>query len=445
MRGAAARVVNSLVFSPEEAKYLKAIFRWTETSSPSDDPDEWRRRQEEEDEKKRQQLLQQKPAGELRILVIGAKGTGKSALLTWFAHGTFGNDTAPSDPLYERGCRRPILLDEPDAIIPSPPGTASTTGTATTTTTTTTTTPASTATRTTAQTSRETSFTSHHFSKPAIATSTARETSNDNLQTYIIDALEMPSKNLHSNPLLAQALSITEGAALLFSVRDESSLRLAQGLAEFMREHFSPPEPATTTTPNLPASISSPEVSTHSFSKPWKRQKRPTTSSSFSNPPPPPPQLVKHHPDRGRPYPILLVGTKTDSYPDSDPATDPYSLLRSPSTTTRKISPSKGFQTARGMGLPPNHPAPTQYLETSALTGEGVEEVFRMLGREVLRARRIVLEQREKKMGRGVSAFLGGGERGGDGARNEREGRRRWWLGGWLKKRRKRRSVVEGS
>jgi hypothetical protein len=83
MRGAAARVVNSLVFSPEEAKYLKAIFRWTETSSPSDDPDEWRRRQEEEDEKKRQQLLQQKPAGELRILVIGAKGTGKSALLTW--------------------------------------------------------------------------------------------------------------------------------------------------------------------------------------------------------------------------------------------------------------------------------------------------------------------------------------------------------------------------
>jgi phage terminase large subunit-like protein len=72
-------MVNSVVWTPEEAKYLKAIFRWQETTPTLDD--EKRRRQAEEAERRRQQE-QQKPAGEFRVLVIGGRGTGKTAILT---------------------------------------------------------------------------------------------------------------------------------------------------------------------------------------------------------------------------------------------------------------------------------------------------------------------------------------------------------------------------
>lgn len=75
----ATKMVNSVVWTPEEAKYLKAIFRWQETTSTLDD--EKRRQQAEEAERRRQQE-QQKPAGEFRVLVIGGRGTGKTAILT---------------------------------------------------------------------------------------------------------------------------------------------------------------------------------------------------------------------------------------------------------------------------------------------------------------------------------------------------------------------------
>jgi hypothetical protein len=73
-----SRMVNSFVWSAEEAKYLKAIFRWQETAPSSDE--ERRRRQAEEDERRRQE--EQKPVGEFRVLVIGGRGTGKTAILT---------------------------------------------------------------------------------------------------------------------------------------------------------------------------------------------------------------------------------------------------------------------------------------------------------------------------------------------------------------------------
>lgn len=70
-------MVNSLVWTAEEAKYLKAIFNWQETTSCDDDE---RRRCEQEEALRRKQ--QQKPAGEIRILVVGGRGTGKTAILT---------------------------------------------------------------------------------------------------------------------------------------------------------------------------------------------------------------------------------------------------------------------------------------------------------------------------------------------------------------------------
>ncbi|KAK3897841.1 hypothetical protein C8A05DRAFT_38585, partial [Staphylotrichum tortipilum] len=70
-------MVNSLVWTPEEAKYLKAIFRWQETPGLDDE----KRRRQAEDTRRRHEE-QQKPAGEFRILVIGGRGTGKTAILT---------------------------------------------------------------------------------------------------------------------------------------------------------------------------------------------------------------------------------------------------------------------------------------------------------------------------------------------------------------------------
>ncbi len=73
-------MVNSVAWTAEEAKYLKAIFRWQENATPPDD--EKRRRQAEDAARRRKEEQHQKPVGEFRVLVIGGRGTGKTALLT---------------------------------------------------------------------------------------------------------------------------------------------------------------------------------------------------------------------------------------------------------------------------------------------------------------------------------------------------------------------------
>lgn len=55
-------------------------------------------------------------------------------------------------------------------------------------------------------------------------------------QPYLVDALEMPSKHLSSNPMLEQALAITEAAVLVYDVHSPESLTLTKGLAEFVRD-----------------------------------------------------------------------------------------------------------------------------------------------------------------------------------------------------------------
>jgi hypothetical protein len=72
-------MVNSLVWTAEEAKYLKAVLRWHDSTS---DEKRARRAEEEASRRRRRQQEQEKPAGEFRVLVIGARGTGKTAILT---------------------------------------------------------------------------------------------------------------------------------------------------------------------------------------------------------------------------------------------------------------------------------------------------------------------------------------------------------------------------
>jgi hypothetical protein len=61
----------SMIFSDDEAKYLRAVLNWQE--KPPDD-------------KRAGWMLglrgpERKPAGEFRVLVIGAKGVGKTSIL----------------------------------------------------------------------------------------------------------------------------------------------------------------------------------------------------------------------------------------------------------------------------------------------------------------------------------------------------------------------------
>lgn len=87
LRSKKKRMVNSFVWTDEEAKYLKAVLKWKEKESLSHSDDDKRSKtpdshpllQHEKDTEQRQE--QQKPAGEFRVLVIGAKGTGKTSIL----------------------------------------------------------------------------------------------------------------------------------------------------------------------------------------------------------------------------------------------------------------------------------------------------------------------------------------------------------------------------
>lgn len=159
-------MVNSFVWTAEEAKYLKAVLRWQDSASASE-KDERRKAAAAAVADEAERRRQQPSAGEFRVLVIGARGSGKTSILTRFGNGTFRGEDEPPDPFYERGCRHPVDID----------GAA-----------------------------------------------------------YVVDALEMPSKHLLSNPMLEQALHITEAAVLVYDVGDPASLRLVEGIAEFMRD-----------------------------------------------------------------------------------------------------------------------------------------------------------------------------------------------------------------
>lgn len=257
----------------------------------------------------------------------------------------------------------------------------------------------------------------------------------------MVDALEMPSQHLLSNPMLAQALSITEAAVLVYDVRDEASLRLAKGLAEFIREHFSP-------------------------------------SSSRDN------TTTTKNPDTGRVYPLMLIGNKADS-PSPSPSlnasskklhasksrsqlTQKHQQEDSLPTNERAVTWTEGSKAAAGMGVPGQSPSPfmlasaepssssssssatvvaaattstttvtnvtnvgAAFLEVSAKTGENVDQIFPLLGAEILRMRerrereREIERERERRrrvmaMQDGADGDSGEGMEGRDGKRGER-------------------------
>jgi GTPase SAR1 family protein len=210
----------------------------------------------------------------------------------------------------------------------------------------------------------------------------------------------MPSKHLLSNPMLAQALSITEAAVLVYSVRDEASFRLAQGLAEFMREHLAPAPASPTVSRSILPSLS---TTTTSNGTAAGGSSGGVNAGSGGG--------VGGVSDKGRIYPLILVGNKSDppSHTDDD---DPVAILQS----ERAVAWEEGLKAAAGMRMPGTG-ADVVFLEVSAKTGEGVDKVFEVLGQEVLRVRRVVRErrevaERERMMGDVGSVKTAGGDGG---------------------------------
>ncbi|KAK4463986.1 ras-related and estrogen-regulated growth inhibitor-like protein [Cladorrhinum samala] len=186
---------NSLVFTPEEAKYLKAILSWEDDDSTDGGSGKRKPRPSPRDVERRKHQSkgpQEKPAGEFRVLVIGGRATGKTAILTrvW----TFSFLSTTFFPFLSSIPTNNVTLKNPITTTASP-----------------------------------------------LSPSSANRHHHRHCQPlqYTIDALEFPSQHLSSDPLIEQALAATDAAVLLYSVTDRASFKLACSLAEFIREHFS--------------------------------------------------------------------------------------------------------------------------------------------------------------------------------------------------------------
>lgn len=225
-------MVASFVWTAEEAKYLKAVLRWQDAPSSDDDATATRPRQprrrppptpqatiqlSSQNRRQPQEKEDHPPSGELRVLVLGAKGAGKSSLLSRvrplshlsppicslsntnlkFSQGTFPPATQPTTATttsttgesHSGSCRHPIFL------LPSTTG-------------------------------------------------------DSKKRKYIIDALEFPSNQSSSNPLLEQALAITEAAVVVYDTASADSFRSAKGVVEFILEHFDPLTPSPNNSAN---------------------------------------------------------------------------------------------------------------------------------------------------------------------------------------------------
>ncbi|KAF3761034.1 P-loop containing nucleoside triphosphate hydrolase protein [Cryphonectria parasitica EP155] len=94
----------SMVFSDEEARFLRLVLRLAE-KEPDDNRASWAINGLHSTEKKA------KPADELRILVIGDKGVGKTSLLAKLCTGVFPDPSTISTSVYAHGCRHSITID----------------------------------------------------------------------------------------------------------------------------------------------------------------------------------------------------------------------------------------------------------------------------------------------------------------------------------------------
>jgi GTPase SAR1 family protein len=176
----------------------------------------------------------------------------------------------------------------------------------------------------------------------------------------------MPSRHLSSNPLLEQAVAITEAAVLMYDVRDRDSFRLATRLAEFVRE---------------------------------------TTSGMGSGP---------NSTGMRREYGLMLVGNKADSDGEDGERQVSWAEGRKAAMVLSRAAAAGGVHTIHGRMVlststvnvvadanSPGAPAGAvetgcAFLEVSAKTGENVDNIFTHMARDVIRLRLLNQQRREE-------------------------------------------------
>ncbi|KAI0879109.1 P-loop containing nucleoside triphosphate hydrolase protein [Hypoxylon argillaceum] len=87
---------GSMILSEEEKRYFRALLAW----QPSD----------AEGFMKKKVAPERPLAGHFRVLILGPKGCGKTAILTRLCKGNFTGEGQPANPEYERGCQRKIEI-----------------------------------------------------------------------------------------------------------------------------------------------------------------------------------------------------------------------------------------------------------------------------------------------------------------------------------------------
>lgn len=171
-----------MIFSDDEAKYLRAVLKWQE--KPCDDNRaSWM---------PGLRTTEKKPMGEIRILVIGAKGVGKTSILKkvgrrlirtveglfssyhafrgQFCTGVFPDPSSLASSSNINGCRRNITIE-------------------------------------------------------------SNEGKHIESNLYTVDALELPVEHLSSPEHLTQALAITDAAVLVYDIIEPASLTYLKSLA----------------------------------------------------------------------------------------------------------------------------------------------------------------------------------------------------------------------
>lgn len=257
-----------MILSEEEVQYFRAILAWR----PGD----------EEGLVKKRAVPERPLAGYFRVLILGSKGCGKTAILTRvsdqatlssstlsfltpsspkFCKDAFTGEGRPPRPEYERGCQRNIEIKG---------------------------------------------------------------------QTYAVDALELAPGQLSEEQHLRHAVAITEAVVLVYDVRSRHSFVQVQELHQRIQE-----------------------------------------------------ALVL---DERQHYGLVLVGNKVDGDGDGDGTDDEESCCR-------VVTEAEGYELAYSLGGGRSRCA---FRETSARTGENVDNLFVMLGAELLRLRQLTQQRREE-------------------------------------------------
>ncbi|KAI1824596.1 P-loop containing nucleoside triphosphate hydrolase protein [Xylaria intraflava] len=96
--------VGSMILSEEEQRYFRALLAWEPSNA-------------EDISQKKPAPERLQPAGRFRILVLGSKGCGKTAILTRLCNGSFTGEGQPPNPDYERGCQQRIEIKDQTYIV----------------------------------------------------------------------------------------------------------------------------------------------------------------------------------------------------------------------------------------------------------------------------------------------------------------------------------------